>query len=78
MKQKFIPQMKPVFGEEEKQALSDYMDEGGYLTEYVRTSLFENEIAKFTGAKHCIVVNNGTISLTLACLASGLSAVTRF
>ena len=30
MKQKFIPQMKPVFGEEEKQALSDYMDEGGF------------------------------------------------
>jgi len=69
----FIPQMAPVFGVEEKDALASYMEEGGYLTEYKRTELFEAQIAEYTKSKHCIVVNNGTISLTLAALALGLN-----
>src|ERR1035437_94244 len=68
-----IPQMEPWFGEEEKKAVCDYMDEGGWITEFKRTQRFEEMIANYTGAKHCIVVNNGTISLTLAALASGIS-----
>lgn len=70
----FIPQMQPLFGAEEKAALNAYMDEGGFLTEFRRTEQFETMIAKFTGAKHCVVVNNGTISLTLAALACGIKA----
>ena len=31
-------------------------------------------IAEFTNSKHCIVVNNGTISLTLAALASDIKS----
>jgi len=71
---KFIPQMEPWFGKEEKKAICDYMDEGGWITEFKKTELFEKMIAEFTGAKHCIVVNNGTISLTLAALACGIKA----
>lgn len=67
-----IPQMEPWFGPEEKQLLMDYMDEGGWLTEHKRTAAFEQKLADYTGAKHCIVVNNGTISLTLAALAVGI------
>jgi perosamine synthetase len=70
----FIPQMEPWFGSEEKEALIQYMDEGGWLTEFKQTTKFEEQIAEYTGAKHCIVVNNGTISLTLASLACGISA----
>ena len=70
----FIMQMRPWFGEEEKRALSEYMDEDGFLTEFKRTEKFEQMIADFTGAKHCIVVNNGTISLTLGALALGIEA----
>ncbi len=66
--------MQPWFGEEEKRAISEYMDEGGFITEYKRTQLFEEMIAEYTGAKHCIVVNNGTVSLTLAAIAVGLKA----
>lgn len=62
----FIMQMKPWFGKEEKEALCVYMDEGGFLTEFKRTEQFEEMIADYTKTKHCIVVNNGTISLTLA------------
>jgi len=74
MSNRFIPQMEPWFGEEEKLALNQYMDEGGWLTEFKRTSEFEQRIAEYTGAKHCIVVNNGTISLTLLAIASGVKA----
>lgn len=70
----FIPQMEPWFGTEEKDALSKYMDEGGWLTEFRRTAEFESRIAEYTGAKHCFVVNNGTISLTLIAIAAGINA----
>jgi len=74
MTQQFIMQMRPLFGEEEKKAVCDYMDEDGFITEFKRTEQFENMIADFTGAKHCVVVNNGTISLTLAAIACGVEA----
>jgi len=71
---KFIPQMEPWFDSEEKMALNQYMEEGGWLTEFKRTFEFEQRIANYTGAKHCFVVNNGTISLTLMALAAGIKA----
>lgn len=73
MQNETIMQMMPWFGEEEKKAVCDYMDENGFITEFKRTEIFEKMIAEYTGAKHCIVVNNGTISLTLAALALGIS-----
>jgi perosamine synthetase len=70
----FIMQMRPHFGEEEKKAICEYMDEDGFITEFKRTEQFEQMIAEYTGAKHCVVVNNGTISLTLAAMAVGVQA----
>ena len=65
-------QMRPWFGPEEKKAIAEYMDEDGFITEFKRTEKFEEMIAEYTGAKYCIVVNNGTISLTLAAIAHGI------
>ncbi len=70
----FIPQMEPLFGSEEKEALSRYMDEGGWLTEFRNTAEFEKRIAEYTGSRYCFVVNNGTISLTLMAIAAGIKA----
>ena len=70
----FIMQMRPWFGVEEKRAICEYMDEDGFITEFKRTEEFEQMIADYTGAKHCVVVNNGTISLTLAAMAVGIEA----
>jgi perosamine synthetase len=70
----FIMQMRPWFGVEEKQAICEYMDEDGFITEFKRTEEFEQMLAEYTGAKHCVVVNNGTISLTLAAMAVGIEA----
>jgi len=72
--QEFIMQMRPWFGAEEKRALMEYMDEDGFLTEFKKTEAFERSVADYTGAKHCVVVNNGTISLTLAAMAAGVEA----
>ena len=69
----FIMQMRPLFGSEEALALAEYMKEDGFITEFKRTAEFESLIAEYTGARHCIVVNNGTVSLTLAGLALGLA-----
>ena len=66
MEERFIPQMEPWFDEREKLAINEYMEEGGWLTEFKRTAKFEQMISEYTGAKFCVVVNNGTISLTLA------------
>jgi len=74
MDSNFIPQMEPWFGEEEKRAINKYMEEGGWLTEFKRTAKFEEMIAEYTDAKYCVVVNNGTISLTLAAMACGIEA----
>ena len=63
---KFILQMEPSFGKEERIALNEYMKAGGWVTEFKKTREFENIIAKYTGSRFCSVVANGTISLILA------------
>lgn len=69
----FIEQMKPSFDENERKALNDYMLEGGWVTEFKKTREFEDMIAKYTGAKYCSVVTNGTISLSIALIACGVT-----
>ena len=71
MNNNFIPQMEPWFGSEEKEAMNKYLTDGGWITEFKQTESFEHSIADYVGSKHCIVVNNGTVSLTLAALAAG-------
>lgn len=74
MRFEFINQMEPDFGIEEGEALNNYMNNGGWITEFTKTEELEHMIADFTGTTHCIMVNNGTISLTLAALACGLNS----
>jgi len=68
----FIQQMEPCFDDKEINAINAYMQSGGWLTEHKVTRAFEEEIKKFTGAKYCFAVNNGTISLSVALLALGI------
>jgi len=69
-----IKQYEPYFGKEEADALTEYMKSGGWITEFKKTADFENKIKDFLKVKYCSVVNNGTISLTLALLAVGVKA----
>jgi len=64
-----INQMEPWLGEEEKRAMIEYLDSGGWLTEFEKTKEFERMIADYTGSKYAVTVNNGTISLIIALMA---------
>ncbi len=66
---KFINQMEPWFDEKEINAVNAYMHTGGWLTEYKKTEELEQMIAKYTGARYCVMTVNGTVSLILALLA---------
>jgi perosamine synthetase len=68
-----IPQYEPLFNREElKNELSNYVISEGWFTEYKNTEEFENKIKEFLGVKYCSLVNNGTISLSLALLAGDI------
>ena len=64
-----INQMEPWIGEEEKRAVIEYLNSGGWLTEYKKTKEFEQMIANYVGSKNASVVSNGTISLVITLMA---------
>ena len=68
----FINQMEPSFDNHEREAINQYFIEGGWGTEFRKTRDFENMIKNYTGAKHCWIMSNGTVSLSAALLAVGV------
>lgn len=69
---KRINQIEPWIGEEEKNAVVEYLNSGGWLTEFKRTRNFEQMIANYVGSKYASVVSNGTVSLAIALMALGI------
>jgi perosamine synthetase len=69
---KKIRQIEPWIGEEEKSAVLDYLNSGGWLTEFERTRDFERIIANYVDSKYCSVVTNGTVGLAAALMALGI------
>ena len=66
---KRINQMEPWIGEEEKRAMAEYLDSGGWLTEFKKTREFEQMLADYISSQYASVVNNGTVSLIIALMA---------
>lgn len=69
----FINQMEPNFDEHEAEHLYEYMQSGGWVTEFRKTAEFADMIAQYTGSKYCSITANGTVSLSIALLACGVS-----
>ena len=69
---RYVDQMAPWIGDEEKQAVRDYLDSGGWLTEFTQTRQFERAIAEYVCSQHASVVTNGTVSLFVALSALGI------
>ena len=67
-----IPQMQPWIGEEERRAINEYLEAGGWLTDFQRTREFEQAIAAYVGSRHASVVSNGTASLFIALKTLGI------
>jgi len=68
----FINQIEPWIDENEVIHMTEYLQSGGWLTEFKKTAEFEQMIAGYTGSKYCCVVTNGTISLAIALWAAGI------
>jgi len=58
-----IYQIKPVIGKLAKKNIIQYIKGDNWITEFKRTTEFENKFAKFTGSKHCIAFPNGTLTM---------------
>lgn len=69
----FIEQYKPWFDENEIEAVTAYMRGGGYLTEFKKTKDFAESLSRYTGAAYCSIYANGTVTLTAALIALGIT-----
>lgn len=68
----FINQMEPVFDDAEQIAMNEYLLSGGWGTEFKKTRQLEEMIKEYTGAHHCWMMPNGTLSLSCALYAVGV------
>jgi perosamine synthetase len=73
MEKKIINQMEPWIGDEETEAMGEYLRSGGWLTEFRVTREFERLISEYVGSRYVSVVNNGTVSLSIALMALGVT-----
>ncbi len=69
---KFLHQVEPYLSGREKTALAEYLDSGGWLTEFEKTRQFEALVAEAAGVAHAAVLTNGTVGLYLALKALGV------
>jgi dTDP-4-amino-4,6-dideoxygalactose transaminase len=67
----FIPFHKPAIGEDEIQSVVETL-RSGWLTTGSKVKRFEEDFAKYVGAKHAVAVNSGTAALHLALDAAGI------
>lgn len=65
MRDTFLPFARPSISEEELEAVVDSL-KSGWLTTGPKTREFEEEFAKYVGAKHAIAVNSCTAALHLS------------
>lgn len=66
-----IPWSPPLLEEDDKQAAIQVI-QSGWMTQGKQTAAFESEIEQACGAKHAVVVNNGTSALIVALLLHGI------
>ena len=66
-----IPIIKPEIGHEEIEAVSKVL-RSGWITQGPKVAEFEQEFAKYVGARHACAVSNCTTALHLGLLISGV------
>ena len=59
----FIFQYEPEIKSEDIRAITNYLQSGGFITEFKKTRLFEELLANFCGSKEAIIFPNGTLTL---------------
>ena len=66
-----IPQLEPFLGEEELAELADCIHTN-WLTEGPKAAEFIRRLREYTGAKHILLVPNGTLALYVALMVRGI------
>ena len=64
--------IEPWYDDKERDAIAEYMQSGGWLTEYQKTRDLENMISSYLGVKHCFLVPSCTTALSIAAMALNL------
>ena len=67
----FLPFHQPTIDADDERAVLETL-RSGWITTGPRTKTFEQELAAYTGAKHCVAVNSCTAALHLALEAVGV------
>ena len=67
----FLPYHQPLLGAEEEASVLETM-RSGWLTTGPKTKAFEQQLADYVGAQHCVAVNSCTAALHLALEAVGV------
>lgn len=67
----FLPYHQPLLGAEEEASVLETM-RSGWITTGPKTKAFEQQLADYVGAEHCVAVNSCTAALHLALEAVGV------
>ena len=65
---------EPTFDDKDKAIMQEVIESGFVSSIGPHLDAFEDQLKKYTGAKHAIAVANGTAAITLSILASGVKA----
>lgn len=72
VREHYLPYGRQTINEDDIQAVVNVLN-SEYLTTGPIVNKFENEIAKYVGAKYAVAFSNGTAALHGACFAAGIS-----
>ena len=66
---KVINQIEPLITNDDKRNLANYLNSGGWLTEFKQNKIFEDKFRNLTKSKYCITLPNGTLTMSAIFLA---------
>ena len=70
--------MNPVYGKEEVDSVTDYINSGGWIMEHTMTRELESKICEFTGAKYAHMVTSATTGLLCASMVAKIQPGEKF
>lgn len=66
--------MNPVYGQEEINSVTEYMNSGGWIMEHTKTREMEQMICDYTGAQYAHMVPSATAGLLIAAMLSDIKS----
>jgi len=70
--------MNPVYGQEEIDSVTEYINSGGWIMEHTKTREMEQLICDYTGVKYAHMVTSATTGLLVASIVADIKSNERF